>query len=403
MVIRKPQFTLTFVLAAMAASILRADVYELKDGGSVVGDLVKRSDGGDFVIKTAEGVEVTLEREQLQRIAPRSDAADEYTARSRTTPDTPDGHRFLAKWCNEHGLTREGDLHLARVAELDPEDEAARRSLGYQQVGGRWLTHEQVMATRGMQLWEGKYRNRQDIAIRQRDNEGAAVSVDWFSKIRLWRGWLDSRRPDRVAEAQREIAAINDPEAVPALVRLLNDESEDWAFEMFLDALGRLDHPVAVQTLVAYSLDDDDMEVRAKCLDYLVNGQRAVSILPYVQALRSKDNVIVNRAGVALGRIGDPAAISPMIDALVTTHKYLVDNAPPGQIAAGFNPNGGGGGLQMGGNGPKTVEIDKENLGVQRALIKLSGIHDYDFDEKAWRRWYVDRQMREHVNSRRDE
>ena len=69
-----------------------------------------------------------------------------------------------------------------------------------------------------------------------------------------------------------------------------------------------------------------------------------MSIVPYVQALRSKDNVIVNRAAEALGTIGDPEAISPLIDALVTTHKYLIQPAGgggPGEITAGFGTGGG--------------------------------------------------------------
>jgi HEAT repeat protein len=145
------------------------------------------------------------------------------------------------------------------------------------------------------------------------------------------------------------------------------------------------------------------LEIREQCLDYLMSFERPVSILPYVQALKDKDNVIVNHAGAALGKLGNPAAISPMIDALVTTHKYQVHAAPPGQIGAAFDPRGGGGGLQMGGNGPQIVERDRENLSVLRALEKLTANHEFDFDEQAWRRWYVDRQMREHVNSRRDE
>ena len=54
-------------------------------------------------------------------------------------------------------------------------------------------------------------------------------------------------------------------------------------------------------------------------------------IVPYVNALKSKDNEVVNLAGLALGQLNDPAAISPLIDALVTTHKYII---PPARAAA---------------------------------------------------------------------
>jgi hypothetical protein len=380
----------------------RGDVYELKDGGAVAGELVERRENGDYLIKTAEGAQVAVARQQLQRIVPRNKAADEYLVRSRTTPDTVDGHRKLAAWCNEHGLAAEADAHLARLAELDPNDQQARTSLGFQRVNGRWLTRDEVMQSRGLQMYEGKYRTPQDIAIRERDKLESSVAVDWFSRLRLWRGWLNDRRPERVAEAQRQMATVSDPQATPALVKLLNAEDDEWVFELLLAALGRMRDPLAVQTLVSYSLDDDDLEIREQCLDYLMASDRPVSILPYVQALNAKDNVIVNHAGAALGKLGDPAAISPLIDALVTKHKYQVQGGQqPGQIGASFSPSGGGG-LQMGGNGPKIVEMEKKNAEVLRALEKLTGNREFDYDERAWRRWYVDRQMREHINSRRD-
>ena len=38
----------------------------------------------------------------------------------------------------------------------------------------------------------------------------------------------------------------------------------------------------------------------------------------------------------------------------------------------------------------------------KRALVKLSGNQNFEYDEPAWRAWYVDMQARNHVNPRRD-
>jgi HEAT repeat protein len=124
-----------------------------------------------------------------------------------------------------------------------------------------------------------------------------------------------------------------------------------------------------------------------------------VQVAPYVQALKSKDNVVVNRAGYALGRIGDVAAISPLIDALVTKHKYQVSAGGP-EISAGFGT--GGGGLNVGGNAPQIIEKEEQNQRVLQALMKLSANQSFEYDEQAWRAWFVDQQMRQHINSRRD-
>jgi hypothetical protein len=392
---------IALLVISAAVPTARAEIFELKNGGQLTGS-AERTESGEYVIRTVAGATVTIDRDEVARIVQEEGALDEYTRRSRTAPDTADAHRELVAWCREQKLMDQAEHHLQRVVDLDPADEDARRSLGYQQVGGRWLTRDEVMAARGLHFYDGKFRTPQDIAIRQRDKQSGDAELDWFTKLRKWRGWLDKRRPGQVEEAQAQIAAFADPQAAPAIARMLDEEEDEYVFELLLSVLGRLDHPAAVQTLVAYSLDYDDAEIRLQCLDYLTSSARPVSILPYVKALKSKDNAIVNRAGEALGKIGDPAAVSPLIDALVTTHKYQVQDNQSGQLGASFNPSGGGGGLSLGG-GPKIIQRDQENLRVQRALIKLSGNQDFGFDEKAWRAWYVDQQMRQHVNSRRDQ
>jgi hypothetical protein len=397
---RALSLTIGIVLAAALSSV-RADVFELKDGGQIVGSIAKRIDGGGYVVRTADGAQVTIERLQLARIVEQDATYVAYQRRSRAAADTAEAHRELAAWCREHQLAAEADHHLLRVVELDPDDEDARRSLGYQRVGKRWLTREQVMQERGMVFFEGKWRTPQDVAIRQLNTAVGGAEADWHGKLRTWRGWLDNRRADRVADAQAAIANITDPNAAPALVKLLDNEEDPWIFDLLLATLGRLDSPVAVRTLVAYSLTDDDANVREQCLAYLMGGGRPVSLVPYVEALASKDNVIVNRAGTALGRIGDAEAISPLIDALETTHVY--ETGGGSGINAGFSPSGGGAGLSMGGNTPRLERQTKQNLGVLRALTKLSGGQNFEYDEQAWRRWYVDLQTRQRYNARRDE
>jgi hypothetical protein len=404
------RFLLATFWVCSASVCALGDVFELKDGGQVAGEVLARDELGLYRIRTPEGVELTLERNQLKRVVPQDETALEYQRRSRTAADTADAHRELVAWCREHNLLAEAEHHLRRVVELDPEDQAAREALDMRRVGDEWVSREEEMKLRGLTFYDGKWRTPQDIAIRERDNQAGDGAANWFGKLRLWRNWLDNRRDDRVQEALAQIAALNDPQATPALVKLLDSEEDEAAFDVLLAALGRMDHPLAVQTLVDYSLnyDDDDRrheaQVRDACLDYLVNAARPVSILPFVQALKSKDNVIVNRAAIALERIGDPAAISPLIDALVTTHKYQVGPDNSGQMSAGFDPSGkGGGGLSMGGGGPKIVTQDEQNIAVRQALVKLSGGQNFDFDEVAWRHWYVDMLSHQHANSRRDE
>ncbi len=396
-------------IVAMLAPAVRADLFELKDGGEVDGAVVDRSEAGDYVVRTSEGAEISLDRNSIQRIVQQDDATAEYRRKSRSSPDTVEAHRELAEWCRARKMLAEADHHLARVAELDPDDEEARQSLGYRKVGNRWLTSDELMTERGMIFFDGKYRTKQDAALRDRDQKQSSVNVDWFQQLKIWRGFLDNRRPERVQEGQAHILAINDPQAAPSLIRLMENEEEDWVFELFLRVLAQLDHPASLQQLVAYTLDPEvQPEYRAQARDYLLRWPRPVPIVPYVNALKSKNNRVVNLAGLALGQLNDPAAISPLIDALVTTHKYVIPPAGGGngdQITAGFGTPGagGGGGLSVGGKGAQVISRDHTNERVYQALMKLSGKQNFEYDEAAWRAWYVDMQMRQTVNARRDQ
>src|SRR5262245_10791128 len=108
-------FLVATAVCAGVAVPARGDVFELKDGGRVVGTTIGHADNGSYVVKTADGAELTLDRKQLQRVVPQDEAAAEYQRRSRSAPDTAAAHRELAAWCREHGLVAEADHHLRRV------------------------------------------------------------------------------------------------------------------------------------------------------------------------------------------------------------------------------------------------------------------------------------------------
>ena len=232
-----------------------------------------------------------------------------------------------------------------------------------------------------------------------------AAEAEWLRKIRLWRGWLKGRRS---AEAAQAIAEIHDPHATRALVDLLEKEKDPQVRDLLTATMAELQHPLAVTTLVDLSLADPDREVRLQCLEYLQKYHAPIRLTPYIKALKSKNNSIVNRAAEALHELGNPAATSPLIDALVTTHKYLKTNVPPGETNVSFDPSGGnggggggGGGLSLGGKS-KYVRINQRNLDVRQALVELSGGQDFGFDERAWRRWFINLQTQEFADTRRD-
>ncbi|TWU30229.1 hypothetical protein [Bythopirellula polymerisocia] len=381
-----------------------ADVFHLAEGGQVVGQLVESGEDGQYVVKSKLGGIVTLTKEQVEDVEKQSEHQQNYEARSRALPDTVAAHRSLADWCKQNSLSDLADHHLQRILELDPDDPQARASLGYQLHKGKWLTRDEIMAVRGMHFYEGKYRTAQDIALRERAKVRETSSAEWFQQLRLWRDWLDSKRGTRADEALTNLRAVTDPAAATSLVKLLNSERDLDVRDLWMEILAQVDHPAAVGKLVDLSLDEPDRETRLQCLDYLLRTRRTIDITPYIKALKSRDNVTVNIAAECLGMIGNKEAISPLIDALVTTHKFANPNAQQGDMQASFSPDGSGGAGFSAGGGPKIIKQDLQNVEVRRALVQLSGSQDHGFNPMAWRRWFVNQQSSTtFIDPRRDQ
>ena len=121
------------------------------------------------------------------------------------------------------------------------------------------------------------------------------------------------------------------------------------------------------------------------CLDYVVRSGRPGIITPYIRALKSRDNELINRAGAALGQIGDRDAIGPLIDALVTKHKVQITEGASGdQHAYTF---GEGGGFTLRQQGAQIREpLRAKSAPCSTALVALAGT-SFDYDQPQWRTW----------------
>jgi hypothetical protein len=396
-----PQLVLSVLLVPCVPA--RADIFQLTDGGEITGKLVERGPDDEYIIQSDLGANVTLRKDQVKDIVHQSEHQTEYDARSRSLPDTVPAHRALADWCEQKQLKSLAEHHLRRIVELDPNDEQARTSLGYQLHQGKWLTRDAIMAERGMRFYDGQYRTAQEIALLEREKVHKSSEIEWLRQLKLWRGWLESRRPGRAEEAQAEISAITDPQAATSLVRMLDAERDEDLRFMWMEILSQVHHPASMRKLIDLSIDEPDRETRLQCVEYLLGTNDEIDIQPYVKALLSKDNEIVNIAAEALGQIGNRDAISPLIGALVTRHKFAV--VPQGELSATFSRDGSGGAGLSAGNKPQFIQQDLENVEVRRALIALSGDQDFGFNERAWSRWYENERSQHQpvIDPRRDQ
>jgi hypothetical protein len=386
--------------ALLTAAPAWAEVFVLQNGGRIEGELLNPDETPrrSYRVRVADGAEITLSAAQVDQVLHVRPEEEQYEQIRPSYPDTPDAQWALAEWCREQGLLEQRDRHLERSIELDPDNVDARRALGYSQFGGEWKKQQQVMAERGMILYKGRWLTQQQIDVLENKRKIDLAEKEWYQKIKRWRGWLGT---DKDALARQNLAAINDPAAVAALVSGLKADTVPAARVIYAELLAKLGGPGAIRALAESAIEDPNQEVRLSCLDYLEKLKSPDAVAYFVSKLRSKDNVVVNRAGLALGRMGNASAVGPLIDALVTTHKYKVTTGNPGQMSVGFPTGGsGGGGLAVGGS-TRIITRQLANQAVLDALVGLTGMN-FNFEQRAWKYWYAARKQPAAVDARRD-
>jgi hypothetical protein len=339
------------------------------------------------VVRVTSGGQITLEASRVSQVLPVRPELSEYEKICHGYPDTVEGQWALAEWCREHKLTPQREVHLQRIIELDPNHAEARRALGYSQVDGQWQKRDDVMASRGYVRYKGRWRTPQEIELLENERKQELAVKDWCQKVERWRTWLQG---DRAETARQSILAINDPTAVKALSMGLKNEATTNAQGLFVETLAKIGTPPALKALAVAAIEQPGEETRLTCLDYLAKTKDAEVVGYFVKQLQSKDNHIVNLAGVALGRMKDPSTVGPLIAALVTTHQFKVSQGSPGSISSTFGTGGaakGSMGMTAGG-GANIVTRQIPNQSVLDALIAITG-QNFNFDQRAWKTWFA--------------
>jgi hypothetical protein len=377
-----------------------AEVFLLENGGRLVGELLNPDEvpRETYVIRTPGGGQVTLAGSQVKEVQRQRPEEVEYEKLRPRYPDTVEGQWELAEWCREQRLGSQREVHLERILELDPDHEPARRALGYSRHEGEWKTYEQIMKERGYVLYRGRWMLPQRVRLLEGEKDIKSEQGNWKANVSRWSGWLGT---DKHQEAYGNFAKITDPNAVPALADAL-DDPRDEARIIYFETLARIGSPEAIAVLAQGALHDPIAEVRLTCLDHLEKGEHPEAVRYFIAGLKSKDNHEINRAGVALRRMGDRSAVGPLIESLVTVHEKRVAAGNPGQMSSTFGtgPGGSPSGLSVGG-GPKIVRFPVRNQGVLDALVALTGV-SFDYDVARWRMWYAAQKRHDDFDSRRN-
>ncbi len=347
-------------------------------------------------LQLENGMTLEIPRSNVRASVAENDALKFYRENASKVADQIEAHQKIRDYLIKAGFKELALAHIQRIVELAPDNRSAWRQLGFSETSAGWVPSELHMKSKGMVRDGSKWRTPQDLAIAKILEERKRTEFDLRRKIdTYYREFNSSGR--RGEEAKRFFADLKNPAALPMLVEKISDKETDAASRLFLvDVMLRLDARSLTRAVVRIYVNDESVEVRDRCLDYLIEHPSEEAIFQLAQFLKNDNPDVINRAGDALALIGDKRIIPELIEALVTSHTREV--GPDTKYNLGFQGNGN---VNMQQGGKRKVELESRNNGVLNALNSLTGA-DLSYSKEAWREWYARDSATTNLELRRD-
>lgn len=425
------------LLAALAAiPSARADVFELTGGGKIEGvALPDPAPEGLILIQTAGSkVPLRFHKEQIRQVIRKPSPLDDYLKLREQAGKDAEANFQLGKWCEKQKMGGLAGLHFEAAIAADPDHAGAREKLGHVHHHGEWLTTDELKVKQGWIKYKGRWMSPEEKDKLDQDESRVAENAAWARRVRVHLDALRRGPTDRYQQAEAAILAIEDPLAVPALVKGFAKEKPELRMLMGR-ALAGIPGQESSRAMTDRLLVETDASVRSVLKEELSRRSDPAPIAQFVRALKSEDQAVRGRAADALAGLQARRAVPSLIDSLVTVKRRLIFTEEPvpadgGGTGIGFSsigsvPSNGQGGLVSGtstgvattatavtapgvsvlvpqpmaigagiglGQGvrtqPATRVVTKvfQNPEVLRALRTLTG-EDFAYDVGAWKRW----------------
>ena len=149
--------------------------------------------------------------------------------------DTVEGQLALARWCEGKKLVDQARAHWNRVVQLEPNQPTARAALGFERVGGLWVSREERGA---------------DAQLAAAERESLAKFGETMREIAAG---LSKGNPKRRGATAKKLGEIHDAAAIPAMEAIVSPASDEAA-RVVVEALAAMNDPAASLSLARHAV-----------------------------------------------------------------------------------------------------------------------------------------------------
>ncbi|MFK7777662.1 MAG: HEAT repeat domain-containing protein [Gimesia sp.] len=409
------------LIAGFPLTSAQADLLKLKSGGEIRGKLMPLSSTGSKevrTVKTLTGGSITVDSRQIEFITNRSLTIEEYESKSIESENTVEAHLKLADWCLKNHLRSQRSEEMKQVLLLDPNHRKARATLGYTKRDGEWMTRDEAMRKNGYIKYKGRYVSSAELDLLEKNEVELTEERKWIKHIKIWLAWMNSNQVQQQQSGLKNIQSIRDPHSVAALARLMGRHKNIMVRSLLISALAQIPGDKPLRPLAELVLTDPIQAIRISALEVLTKRDATKAIAFFIEALKNKSNLIVQRAGSGLEAIGDQSVVPDLISALTTSHTYRV-RVPDATSTYSYNTNGTFGnsgvflppeieaGLLAGRYPNGVIVLPSQQPKVRMRTVSVKHIHknetillalqnitnqNYGYNQRLWRLWWASTQ-----------
>lgn len=279
-----------------------ADTLVLENGLRLEG-VVERTPSGYAV--TRDGRRWTFPADAVAEVKLGETAVEAFARRAAALePGDAAGWYRLGLFARESGLPNKARHAFERVLAADPEHRAARRELGFERIGGRWLARDEAMRKKGFVLAGGEWVLPEEADRRLREGRAPDVGPESAKRAEEVVSALLDDDPQVSAAAADLLAEVPGPALVRPLRRALFSRHVETRL-LAVSTLGDIADRVSLPWLIRTSMYDASEEVRNGAFRAIRNFRDEDVFYPYARALFSATPGARVQAARALAQLDD--------------------------------------------------------------------------------------------------